>query len=57
MGKENSQTSKNDEPAKTRRGRQKGASTYNKKTLYDLVHRYKPTNMVLWGTVAEKFPI
>jgi hypothetical protein len=38
MGKENSQTSKNDEPAKTRRGRQKGASKKEIQTIEKQLH-------------------
>jgi hypothetical protein len=40
-----------------KRGRQAGAKTYNKQSLYRLIQQYKPSNMVIWGTVAEQYRI
>ena len=34
-----------------------GAKTYNKKTLYKLVKQVKPTNMVIWGIIAEQYRV
>jgi hypothetical protein len=45
------------EAPKKRGGRQSGAKTYNKTTLLKLIKRYKPTNSVLWGTVAEQYRV
>ena len=38
-------------------GRLAGAKTYNKQTLFKLVKQYKPSNMVLWGTIAEQYRV
>ena len=38
-------------------GRLAGAKTYNKKTLYMLVKQYTPSNMVLWGIIAEQYRV
>jgi hypothetical protein len=56
MGKSKSNSIGKEELPK-RRGRMAGAKTYNKPTLLKLVSQYKPTNMVLWGTVAEQYRI
>jgi len=42
---------------KKRGGYFAGAKTYNKQTVLKLISQLKPTNMVLWGTVAEQFRI
>ena len=56
MGKSKKNTIADVEVPK-RRGRAAGAKTYNKKTLYKLVKQYKPTNMVLWATIAEQYRV
>ena len=56
MGKSKSSRDVEPEPPK-KRGRQAGAKTYSKQTLYKLINQYKPSNMVLWGTVAEQYRI
>ena len=54
MGKSKSNNIGKEELPK-RRGRMVRAKTYNKPTLLKLVSQ--PTNMVLWGTVAERYRI
>jgi hypothetical protein len=44
-----------DQDMPKKRGRMTGAKTYNKPTLYNLVAQFKPTNMVLWSTIAEQY--
>jgi len=56
MGRLSKKESVYEEPPK-KRGRQAGAKTYNKLTVFKLIFLLKPTNMVLWGTVAEQFRI
>ena len=56
MGKSKKNTIADIEVPK-RRGRAAGAKTQNKKTLYKLVKQYKPTNMVLWGIIAEQYRV
>jgi len=56
MGKSKKNTIADVEVPK-RRGRAAGAKTYNKKTLYKLVKQFKPTNMVLWGIIAEQYRV
>ena len=46
-----------DQDMPKKRGRMTGAKTYNKPTLYKLVAQFKPTNMVLWSTIAEQYRI
>ena len=45
-----------EEPPK-KRVRQAGSKTYNLQTVFKLISQLKPTNMVLWGTVAEQYLI
>ena len=56
MGKQSRKEVVYEEPPK-KRGRQAGAKTYNKQTVFKLISQLKPTNMVLWGTVAEQYRI
>ena len=56
MGKSKKNTIADVEQPK-KRGRLAGAKTYNKQTLYKLVKQYKPSNMVLWGTIAEQYRV
>ena len=51
MGKQSRKEIVYEEPPK-KRGRQAGAKTYNKQTVFKLISQLKPTNMVLWGTDA-----
>jgi len=46
-------TSDEEPPAK--RGRQAGAKTYKKPTLYKIIAQWKPTSMLQWQTVAEQY--
>jgi len=34
-----------------------GSKRYNKQTVYKLVKQYKPTNMVLWETIAVQYRV
>ena len=44
-----------DEEAPKKRGRQSAAKGYNKITLLKIISQFKPTNMVVWATVAEQY--
>jgi hypothetical protein len=46
-----------DEEAPKKKGRQAGAKTYKKPTLYKIINDCKPTNMLVWATVAEQYRI
>ena len=46
-----------DEKVTQKRGRQSGAKSYNKTTLFKIISQFKPTNMVVWATVAEQYRI
>jgi len=46
-----------DEELPKKRGRQSGAKSYNKTTLLKNISQVKPTNMVVWATVAEQYRI
>ena len=46
-----------DEEAPKKRGRQSGAKGYDKTTLFKIIIQFKPTNMVVWTTVAEQYRI
>ena len=56
MGKTKSSHTE-DEEAPKKRGRQSGAKGYNKHTLFKIITQFKPTNMVVWATVAEQYRI
>ena len=40
-----------------KRGRQSGAKSYNKSTLFKIISQFKPTNMVVWAAVPEQYRI
>ena len=46
-----------DEDVPKKRGRQSGAKSYKKPTLYKIINDCKPTNMLVWGTVAEQYRV
>jgi len=54
MGKSKIIHTEEPEPPR-KRGRQAGAKTYNKATLFKIISQCKPTNMVVWATVAEQY--
>ena len=56
MGKTKSSHTE-DEQVPKKRGRQSGAKSYNKTTLLKNISQFKPTNMVVWATVAEQYRI
>jgi hypothetical protein len=37
--------------------RSEGAKSYKKPTLYKIINDCKPTNMLVWGTVAEQYRV
>ena len=49
MGKTKSSHTEDEEVPK-KRGRQSGAKSYNKTTLFKIISQFKPTNMVVWAT-------
>ena len=56
MGKTKSSHTE-DEEAPKKRGRQSGAKGYSKTALLKIISQFKPTNMVVWATVAEQYRI
>ena len=50
-------SSHTDEEAPKKRGRQSGAKSYNKSTLFKIISQFKPTKMLVWATVAEQYQI
>ena len=53
----NKKSSVDKENVKRSGGRQRGAKSYNTATLFKLIKRYKPTNSVLWNTVADQYRV
>jgi hypothetical protein len=56
MGKTRRNDVEEDEPA-TKRGRQAGAKTYEKPTLYKIINQIKPINTLLWGIFSEQYRV
>ena len=46
-----------DDDVPKKRGRKNGAKTYKKPTLFKIINDCKPTNMLVWGTVAEQYRV
>jgi len=46
-----------DDDVPKKRGRQNGAKTCKKPTLYKIINDCKPTNMLVWGAVAEQYRV
>jgi hypothetical protein len=41
----------------SKRGRQSGAKSYKKPTLYKIITQVKPVNALLWNIVAEQYRV
>ena len=46
-----------DEDVPKKRGRQCGAKSYNKSTLFKIMSQFKPANMLVWATLAEQYRV